>query len=513
MIERFLRTTAAAACAAVLVLPPPSAAAGDDAAALLAKHQAYVGWHIGDGVVKTLRATGTVTRDGKVAQTITLLRFGIAMRSTYVDDQGFASASGFTGRVYWTSGSNGFTLQPVGEVIRYLYDREALSGELTSEMTPQLLRHEQVDGADTAVLRLTSQVGFPMDVYVDPATGAYRRAVIDPDGKYATTLNGIGYTEVDGKRFLTTYHFGDSKYIVSYTKVELNVPGLALDELHPPKQTATWTFAEGPTPVELIVGQNPAIYVDLVMNGVRGRFILDTGAGATVVVDSFARKIGAKPIGTSAIIGVTGTARANLFRVDTIAVGQSVLHDVVVSSGLYEEFKNYQDAVGIIGFDLLAGAIVDLDLDANTLRVYDPSRVAPDQTKGIIVHADLSNHLIRVPMKLNDKYDVNATLDSGNAGNVLFSSDLVNRDHMPFLVDPSQIGSARYGRGVSGAVVIEYCGKLSSLQLGPINYRPVPACESTYETRNDILVGLDFMKSFNYVFDYPDGIVMMTPRK
>jgi hypothetical protein len=41
----------------------------------------------------------------------------------------------------------------------------------------------------------------------------------------------------------------------------------------------------------------------------------------------------------------------------------------------------------------------------------------------------------------------------------------------------------------------------------------VPACESTYETRNDILVGLDFMKSFNYVFDYPDGIVMMTPRK
>jgi len=27
------------------------------------------------------------------------------------------------------------------------------------------------------------------------------------------------------------------------------------------------------------------------------------------------------------------------------------------------------------------------------------------------------------------------------------------------------------------------------------------------------LVGLDFMKAFNYVFDYPDGIIVMIPRK
>jgi hypothetical protein len=32
-------------------------------------------------------------------------------------------------------------------------------------------------------------------------------------------------------------------------------------------------------------------------------------------------------------------------------------------------------------------------------------------------------------------------------------------------------------------------------------------------SRNDILVGLDFMKAFNYVFDYPDGIIVMIPRK
>jgi hypothetical protein len=181
-------------------------------------------------------------------------------------------------------------------------------------------------------------------------------------------------------------------------------------------------------------------------------------------------------------------------------------------SGLAEEFKNTEGAVGLMGFDLLAGAVVDLDFDTKMLRVMDPTKVAPDQTKGIVVRADLSDHHMRVPMKLNDKYDVIATLDSGTPLNVLFSRDLITRDHLTFFVDPYQLGSTRYGGGVGGSE-IEHCGKLSSLQLGPINYRPVPACDSEYETRNEILVGLDFMKAFNYVFDYPDGIVMMTPRK
>jgi hypothetical protein len=84
---------------------------------------------------------------------------------------------------------------------------------------------------------------------------------------------------------------------------------------------------------------------------------------------------------------------------------------------------------------------------------------------------------------------------------------------MPFLVDPNTLGSTRYGGGVGSGYEIEQCGKLSSLQLGPIVYKPVPACDSDYESRNEILVGLDFMKAFNYVFDYPDGIIVMIPRK
>ncbi len=512
MIKRVLSAAAIAAFAFPLFAASGAPAPVDPAAvALIAKHQAYVGWHAGDGIVKTLRESGTVTRDGKERGKLEYLRYGLAHRSHWTDRNGLERDEGFTGSLYWTSNVNGFTVRPVGEVARYLFDIDMLTGELSGNLTPAILKHVTVDGADTTVVRLTSEIGLPMEVYVDAASGAYKRVVIDPDGKYELIYNGIAYTEVGGKRFMSTWHYDDSKSVETYSKVEPDA-NIAADDLHPPKQTATWTFGEGTAHVELTRNTFPRIFIDATMNGEKARFILDTGAAGTVLTDSFARKVGAKRFGATSIGGIGGSVTANLFRVDSIGVGGSTLHNVIVTSGIAEEWMQREGVAGLIGFDLLGGAIVDLDLDAKTLNVLDPSRMEPDQTKGLVVHADLSDHHIRVPMKLNGKYDVIATLDSGNPLNVLFSTDLITRDHLVFMVDPMQLGSTRYGGGVGG-YEIEHCGRLGSLDLGPVTYRPVPACDSSYGSHNEILVGLDFMKNFNYVFSYPDGIIVMIPRK
>jgi Aspartyl protease len=512
MIDRVLSAAALVACALPLFAVSGGPAPVDPAAvALIAKHQAYIGWHAGDGVVKTLRESGTVVRDGKARRKIEYLEYGLAHRSRSTYPNGLEDNDGFTGSVFWTSNVNGFTVRPVGEVGRYLFDEDMVWGELGGNLTPAIVKHAMVDGTDTTVVRLTSEIGFPIEVYVDATSGAYKRIVIDPDGKYELIYNGIGYTEVGGKRFMSTWHYYDQKSVYTYGTIEPNA-NIAADDLRPPKQTATWTFGEGTAAVELTQDTFPRILIDATMNGQKARFILDTGAAGTVVTDSFARKIGAKQVGQTTIGGIGGSAAANVFRIDSIGIAGSTLHDVVAVSGIDEEWMKNEGVAGLIGFDLLGGAIVDLDFDAKTLRVLDASKVEPDKTKGVVVRADLSDLHIRVPMKLNDKYDVIATLDSGNPLNVLFSRDLITREHLTFFVDPNQLGSTRYGGGVGGYDV-EHCGRLSSLSLGPISYRPVPACDSTYETRNEILVGLDFMKNFNYVFSYPDGIVVMIPRK
>jgi hypothetical protein len=508
-MRHWLGTTAAAVLAIASVGPPAAGAADGDAAALIAKHHAYVGWYAGDGVVKTLRETGELSRDGKQFERMIRLRYGVAFRETYVSPVGTRDDQGFTGSVSWSSNENGFTVRSIGESVRVLFDEDAVFGETTTTaaFTPAILRTQKIDGVDCTVVRLTSQVGFPLDVYVDPATGAYRRVVVDPDGKYEESFDGLGYKEVEGKRFLSAWHYGDSKTRYEYSSVEPNA-AIAPDDLRPPKQTATWMFGDAPATIEYVDQPAPRLFVDLVVNGVKGKFILDTGAAHTVVLDSFARKVGAERFGISAISGIgEGSAKSNLFRVATIAVGGSTLHDVIIESGLDEQAWGGEDAVGLIGFDLLAGVVADLNFDAKTLRLMDPAKVAPDETSGMVVHVDLSDRHIRTPMRVDDRFDVIATLDSGNPSDILFSRDLIERNHLIFTVQHRFLVA-----GVAGTET-EDCGKLQSLALGPVRYQTPAACSSPSFARNDILVGLDFMRAFNYVFDYPDGMIVMIPRK
>jgi hypothetical protein len=166
----------------------------------------------------------------------------------------------------------------------------------------------------------------------------------------------------------------------------------------------------------------------------------------------------------------------------------------------------------LIGFDLLAGAIVEMDLDAQTMRILDPALVVPDSKQGVTVNVDLTTGQPRVPMTVGGKAPVLATLDSGDEFYVLFSSQLVSRQHVTFFSPPDSLAAKLEFFGVNGEE-IDDCGKLESLELGPISYRPVPACMSNSMSYNEILVGSDFFEKFNYVFDYPDGELLVTPRK
>ena len=49
--------------------------------------------------------------------------------------------------------------------------------------------------------------------------------------------------------------------------------------------------------------------------------------------------------------------------------------------------------------------------------------------------------------------------------------------------------------------------------LGPVRYDKPMACQTNAFARNEILVGMDFLKHFNYVVDYSRGIVVLRTRK
>jgi predicted aspartyl protease len=495
-----------AACSIAALFAMPVRA--DDAAALLATHRAYVGWQSGDGAITSLRESGTVTRDGKVLARISALNRGFAYRRIDASPNG-TFEDGFTGHVLWISNLNGFTVRSIGEPAQYAASYAALFDEALDAMPATVLRQEMLDGVAVTWIHLTPPVGVTLDLAVD-ATGAFKRVVLDPSGKYETTFDILGYTDVgNGKRVISSWRYAGQHAVNAYTEIEANV-AVSDEDLHPPKQRATWTFdpAMATVPVELT---EERILIDATINGVKGRFIFDTGSAGIALTDSFARRVKAERLGQSEIEGIGGGATANLYTLGTVAFGNNVLHDVVAFTGLDENDEMFKDTAGLIGFDLLAGAIVDLDLDKGTMRILDPQRFEPDKSLGFVVPIDLTDGTPRVPMKVGGQVPVLATLDSGNPAWVLFSKSLQTRDRVRFFVDPTALVQQLQIYGVNGTE-IDRCGKLQSLELGKITYAPVPACASDSMPRSEVLVGLEFIRAFNIVFDYPDGYLVMRKR-
>lgn len=486
-------------CGALFAVPASIRAdgAGQDAtaAALLAKHRAYVGWQLGDGTFTTMRITGTVTdAEGKRTQQFTMLSRGLLYHNIYtlLDLGGVTEHTGFTGNLFWRSDINGFTTPIYGDHAKFLASFSILQQEGTTELPATFRQNETIDGKTVGIVRVSLARADAIDCYIDPTTGAYVQAVVDPGGSYETTIHILSYRNVTpGKKMIGSYRLDESKAVRTNDTFEPNAT-ISDADLHPPEPTAFWTFGNG-DPADLEVTSN-RILIDAAVNGVKGRFILDTGASAIFLNDAFADRVRAATInGSSHAMTITGTVRTHVRQVATISVAGATLHNALVysedfNSGDYRglDRSGYD---GLIGYDLFAGAVVKLDVYGSKVTVLDPSTDLSGN-RGLPVLVDLSDGIPAIPMTLNKSIAVNAWLDTGNPAIVLVSRDLAKKHHLPM--------------ATAG------CARLESLTIGPITYAGQMACAWGFSS-NHILLGFDFLKHFDYVFDYPQGRIFISP--
>lgn len=517
--------------AGAFIIAPISVRADDGAAALLSKHKAFVGWQFGDGTFSSLDMTGdTVYRakDGTMKKrgTNRFLGSGVAYRMQYTNPETHTTYDdGFTGRIYWTSDENGFTRPELGDVTKYNLAFDMLRNEATTEMQAQSRGTATIDGTTVDVVRVSDPNSFDIDLYVDPQTGAYKRAVIDPDGIYDTQMNILAYADaLPGKKVISKWSYGDDAG-TGYSEWTSFKPNVAVtpEDLHPPKPIAYWTFGSG-MPAQVRLTQY-RIYVRAKINGVEGNFVFDSGDGGGVLLtQDFAARAHVKTVGSVTGYGIGGAAKQSLARIDTLQLGDSVLHNVVVQSQdlgyqwSKEEGVDYA-ADGLIGYDILAAAVVSLNLDAGTMTIEDPQTANVDDSKGLSATVDLTDAIPRLPMKI-DNVQVNASLDTGNAGYVLYSPDLRMKYGVRTMVSTGIMGQAGdivyqssggYIGGIGGASKAN-CGVLDDISLGPIIYKSVAACETQEWSGREILIGIDFLRHFNYVFDYPHARIVIIPR-
>jgi hypothetical protein len=483
--------------------PAASTTADSSVEMLLAKHRAFVGWHLGDGTFKSLRLTREyVDGEGKTTQRGTEYRVGLLYRNTYVYPRRAQTVedTGFTGNIFWSANENGFTTPLYGELAKFRLSSGLLMNEGTTELQGTLRGTVAINGKQFQSVRLEVPHADPIDVTVDPVSGAYAKAVIDPDGDNETTVQILSYSDVPrGKKMIGSFRFGDgSAGAYSYTSIEPNVP-ISNEQLHPPQPRATWTFANSqPFPITLTPTR---VLVDATVNGVKGRFILDTGASSISLNDGFADRARVETLGASgSAVGLYGARASHMRRVDSIQIGGNTLSNVIVETQDFNSADyrglDRQNYDGLLGYDVFAAAIVKLDFQAQRMTIEDPT-AQQSSPAGLGILTDTSLWVPMIPMVLDRTIAVSAMLDTGNPGTVVFGPDILYKYHL------------RMARNIgvrAGLGSIE-CGNLDTLAIGPITYFGEMACklDSDLVSGRKILLGLDFLRHFTVVFDYPQG--------
>ncbi len=499
-----------AAVFAVSTFFPPTARA-DDAASLLAKHKAFVGWQYGDGTFHYLRETGAIAKTsggpGDLDATFTTVRANTVYRTTKTTTaSGITVGEGFTGNAFWQTDANGFIRPFIGDAQKARVSQQLVFTEATTAFDGTLQGTATVSGTDVSIVRISPASGLPIDLYVDAATGAYKRVVFDPDGAFRATVDILSYIDgPGGKKFIGSYKTPGSEYTTTIKTIE--APSSIDTALFvPPRPTAFWSFDSRNAPMPIIYDwyRNQRIYFHAKVNGVDGKFILDTGDGTGIVLtQDFADKLKLTESKAGTATGVGGAVAIKALRVDTIAIGGNTLHNVMVTTQ-----PGHLDADGLMGLDLLAGVVAHLDLDAQTLTLYDPATadLATLAAGGLPLTVDTDNGVPAVPMVIDGRIPVRAMLDTGNPMFVLFGPDLIYKDHLVMRRTGAILP------GIGGYEFVE-CGAVNEIAIGPIKYTGAPACQSKSFDGHTILVGLDFLRHFGYWFDYPQSQIIMTTRK
>jgi hypothetical protein len=504
----------------LLIAAPIAPVRAGDAASLMAKHRAFVGWQSGDPAMQdqVYSEHQTVTAQDKTYHNDgQIRRHDLLLREVVTYSGGGGEDEGFDGHMFWQSNQNGYVHPQLGVRAETSYDYDLVMDEaVTLIPNPELQGSDTIDGTPVTIVRVKPPNSLPMDVYVG-ADGAFKRVIIDPDGSKAV-LNILSYINAgNGRKLIGEYQWSPQPPW-KISDVQTNVRLLPAD-VNPPAPQATWTFANSnPFPIEFdshtFTGN--AIVVKALLNGHEGRFLIDSGAGDIFVSDAFAESAGLKARSKLDFSGIASHAtQGGLILIDSLQIGGNTLHHVYAVRGT----SDMKDTDGILGYDFFAGAVVDVDLNRHTISIHDPSSYQPTVAKGAYgFGVDLATLQPGVTIKLPGNLVAHPIFDSGDdffmmlpehlrkTGHLVGLDDEVDTDYGSFSIHPSFIG-------VDGAIGSTNCMRLANIQVGPYSYDKAPLCfiESASFGNDGGLIGFDFLKHFNWTFDYPNNMVILTP--
>lgn len=256
-------------------------------------------------------------------------------------------------------------------------------------------------------------------------------------------------------------------------------------------------------------GPQPLILLPVRVNG-QGPFdfILDTGAGTSLLSTELAKQLDVKILGSKEGHSAGGKVSVSLGKVDSLTLGETKLEGVEVG---VVDLSHIGRAVGAkldgdLGYNFLKHFRVTIDYRDFELRLEDPKRVESfargAQTQVAIRLAAPAKPLILVDVHANGRGPFQFAIDTGTSTTAI----------TPDLARELRLETSPVGAGTTGGAPVEFsAGSLQSFQLGGAKLDNVAVVVADFfnmlsaavGAKLDGIVGYNFLRNYKVVIDYP----------
>ena len=273
--------------------------------------------------------------------------------------------------------------------------------------------------------------------------------------------------------------------------------------------SATLPLNSSKVKFRLAGGAQPLILLPVRIND-RGPFdfILDTGAGTSLLSADLAKALDVKVIGSKEGQSAGGKVSVSLAKVDSLAVGETKLDDVDVGIvDLGQIAKTIGAKIdGDLGYNFLKHFRVTINYRDCELRLEDPKRIESfargAQTEIPIRLANPAKPLLLVNVHANGRGPFQFAIDTGTSTTAI----------TPELAKQLGIETSPVGPGTTGGAPVDFhAATLQSFQLGGAKIDNMAVVVADFFTmlsaaigaKLDGIVGYNFLRNYKVVIDYP----------
>lgn len=336
-------------------------------------------------------------------------------------------------------------------------------------------------------------------------------------------------TEVMGMRALSypgDYREVDGVMVPASTRDTLPALGQGirtesiLAELDEPVPDTVFALADGDADWELespgerfpftLSGEH--IYIDGTVAGREATYLLDSGAGATVIDSALADRLGLDAVGEFAAQGVGGTSSFAFVEVPEYRLGPAVIsgQKLAVMPLDARFYPSTGMHIGmVIGYDLLSRFVTMIDYGAGEMALFESEGFDYDGD-GRELPVEQSMSLLSFQATLEDSIELRLLLDTGAGGNLHLTPAFFEANP-GFLDDRQVVESTVEGVGGEDTALVFRAGELElagySVPAGLCSRFPGTAALEEY----DGIAGNGILSRFVLWLDYDRARVILEP--